>query len=199
VAARVNGEFCQSAGSCVLASYAIVANYSTGQPVATYFEGYCQHFGLTFTNALDAEKKYAVHFDHEWRKRDCRGYEVILDLHQHSTVKCFVEARKRFSGHFYLDSDAHLKELESMLACQPASARMPQEAPAPSQPPVQTVGGKPDAEPQQIPARMLNEFVYCRRLFAARGMTRTESRGTLVASQVRHGDGKIHSPVGERS
>jgi CRISPR-associated protein Cas1 len=31
--------------------------------------------------------------------------------------------------------------------------------------PQPTPGGKPEAEPQQIPARMLNEFVYCPRLF----------------------------------
>ena len=117
---RVNGEFCQSGGSCVLASYAIVANYFTGQPIATYFEGYCKHFGLSYKDAREAEQKYAEHFDREWRKRDCRGYEVILDLHSNSTVKCFVEARQKFDGHFYLDSAAHLAELEDLLTSKEA-------------------------------------------------------------------------------
>ncbi len=114
-AAQVNGDFLQSGGSCVLSSYAIAASYFTGHPIATYFEGYCQHFGLTYTNALDAEAKYAEHFDQEWRKRDCRGYEVILDLHDHSKVKCFAEARKRFRGTFFLDSAAQVAQLEKML------------------------------------------------------------------------------------
>ena len=112
---RVNREFVQSGGSCVLASYAIVASYFTSKPIATYFEGYCEHFGLQYKDALDAEQKYAAHFDQEWRKRNCRGYEVILDLHTNSKVKCFVEARQRFDGHFYLDSASHLRELENSL------------------------------------------------------------------------------------
>jgi hypothetical protein len=116
----VNTNFVQTGGSCVLASYAIAASYFTGQPVPTYFEGYCQHFKLPYTNSLDAERKYATHFDHEWRKRSCRGYEVILDLHSNSTVKCFSEARTRFDGIFYLDSSAHRQELENLLACKEA-------------------------------------------------------------------------------
>jgi len=99
----------------VLASYAIVANYFTGKPIGTYFEGYCRHFGLNFRDGADAEQKYAEHFDAEWRKRNCRGYEVILDLHSNSTQQCFVEARKLFEGRFYLDSSAHITELESLL------------------------------------------------------------------------------------
>lgn len=112
---KVNGGFIQNGGSCVLASYAVVANYFTGRPVADYFEGYCKHFGLVYIDAADAERKYADHFDAEWRKRDCRGYEVILDVHLHSKEDCFVEARKKFDARFYLDSAAHLKELEAAL------------------------------------------------------------------------------------
>jgi hypothetical protein len=115
IVSRVNQTFLQSGGSCVLASYAVSANYFTRRPIATYFEGYCEHFGLSYTNALEAEQKYADHFDAEWRKRNCRGYEVILDLHQHSKVKCFAEAREIFEGRFYLDSSMHLNELETLL------------------------------------------------------------------------------------
>ena len=117
---NVNHRFIQSGGSCVLSSYAIVASYFTGQPISTYFEGYCQHFKLSYTNALDAELQYARHFDSEWRKRDCRGYQVILDLHSNSTVACFVQARAKFDGVFYLDSSTHCHELEELLASKEA-------------------------------------------------------------------------------
>jgi len=112
---RIDTAFLQHGGSCVLASYAIIANYFTGTPVTNYFEGYCEHFGLKYTNALEAEQKYAAHFDNEWRKRDCRGYQVILDLHSNSPVKCFAEARQRFDCLFYLDSSAHVDELTQLL------------------------------------------------------------------------------------
>lgn len=117
---KINTNFTQHGGSCVLASYAIVGNYFTGKPVTTYFEGYCKHFKLDYANAAEAEQKYASHFDAEWRKRNCRGYEVILDLHSNSTVECFVEARSRFDGHFYLDSAGHREELENLLAAKEA-------------------------------------------------------------------------------
>ena len=115
IVTNVNAEFLQKGGSCVLSSYAIVANYFTGEPIGSYFEGYCRRFGLAFTDAADAEQKYAAHFDAEWRKRNCRGYEVILDLHSHSTEKCFADARRVFEGRFYLDSSAHIEELERLL------------------------------------------------------------------------------------
>jgi hypothetical protein len=116
VVTNVNSGFIQNGGSCVLASYAVVANYFTGKPITSYFEGYCRHFGLAFKDAAEAEQKYAAHFDAEWRKRDCRGYEVILDLHSNSKEKCFVEAREIFDGRFYLDSSAHIDELERLLS-----------------------------------------------------------------------------------
>lgn len=117
---NVNSRFLQNGGSCVLSSYAIVANYFTGEPISSYFEGYCRHFGLKFKDAAEAEQKYAGHFDAEWRKRDCRGYEVILDLHAHSKEKCFADARRVFEGRFYLDSSAHIEELERLLSAQEA-------------------------------------------------------------------------------
>ena len=115
IVSNVNSAFLQNGGSCVLASYAVVANYFTGKPIASYFEGYCHHFGLKFKNAADAEQVYAAHFDAEWRKRDCRGYEVILDLHRNSKEPCFSEARQIFEGRFFLDSAAHISELEELL------------------------------------------------------------------------------------
>ena len=48
------------------------------------------------------------------------GYEVILDLHSHSTEKCFVQARQVFDARFYLESSKHLEELEQALNTQEA-------------------------------------------------------------------------------
>src|ERR1039458_10156246 len=53
--AKYDSAFAQSAGSCVKSSYAIAANHFTGLPVTVFFEGYCHHFGIAYTNALDAE------------------------------------------------------------------------------------------------------------------------------------------------
>ena len=112
---RFDPTFTQSAGSCVLSSYAIVANYFTGRPVTEYFEGYCHHFGITYTNALDAEAKYARHFDAEFKKRNCLGYEVILDLHSNATEQCFVDARAHFDPQLFRESAPHTRELEQVL------------------------------------------------------------------------------------
>ena len=120
VVTNVNAGFIQDGGSCVLASYAVVASYFTGKPISAYFEGYCRHFGLSFKDAADAEQKYAAHFDAEWRKRNCRGYEVILDLHSNSKEACFAEARQIFEGRFYLDSSGHIDELERLLTTREA-------------------------------------------------------------------------------
>src|SRR5262249_5688398 len=37
VVTNVNGRFLQNGGSCVLASYAVVASYFTGKPITSYF------------------------------------------------------------------------------------------------------------------------------------------------------------------
>jgi hypothetical protein len=113
--ANIDTNFLQCDASCVLASYAIVANYFTRIPVTDYFEGYCHHFGIDYTNAEDAERKYSHHFDAEWKKRKCMGYEVILDLHANATERCFVEARRLFNPQFYLESGKHLDEIRQVL------------------------------------------------------------------------------------
>ncbi|OGM08541.1 hypothetical protein A2159_03135 [Candidatus Woesebacteria bacterium RBG_13_34_9] len=113
--AKVNSLFIQNCGSCVLSSYAIVSNYFTNLPIEQFFEDYCRHFGLSFNTWQEAELAYAQHFDQEWRRRACRGYEVILDLHQNSTQHVFEQSRKIFLGHFYLDSTVVVSELENQL------------------------------------------------------------------------------------
>jgi len=112
---NVDAKFIQSDASCTLAGYAIVANYFTGEPVSAYFEGYCRRFGIFYVGPVDAERQYARHFDAEWKRRKCRGCEVILDLHSNSMEKCFVEARGQFDARFYLESSKHIEELEQIL------------------------------------------------------------------------------------
>jgi hypothetical protein len=113
--ADIDANFVQSDASCVLANYAIVANYFTRLPVRSYFEGYCHHFGIVYTNAVDAERKYSRHFDAEWQKRKCSGYEVILDLHSTATEECFVQARSHFDARIYPECTKHLNELRQVL------------------------------------------------------------------------------------
>jgi TPR repeat protein len=112
---KFNSTFTQSSASCVLANYAVVANYFTGLPITAFFEGYCHHFGICYTNATDAEVKYAAHFDREWKRRKCSGYELILDLHSNATEECFAVARSRFGTKLFRESAPHTKVLEQDL------------------------------------------------------------------------------------
>ena len=116
---RVNGEFRQVGGSCVLASYAVAASFFTGLPFAAFFEGYCAHFGLPcgVEGGATAEQLYAAHFDGEWRRRNVRGYEVILELHNRSPVPCFCEARSVMRGRFYFHSDTRHLEKKLRRRC----------------------------------------------------------------------------------
>jgi uncharacterized protein len=122
--AKYDSAFTQSAESCTMSSYALAANHFTGLPVTAFFEGYCHHFGIAYTNALDAEVKYSHHFDTEFRRRNCLGIEVMLDLHTNATERCFVEARKHFDAHLFRESVPHLKELEQALRDHDAALSM---------------------------------------------------------------------------
>ncbi len=115
VATNVDASFIQRSASCTLSSYGIVASYFTGEPVSAFFEGYCHRFGIFYVTPLQAERRYAAHFDEEWKKRNCRGIEVILDLHSNSMEKCYVEARRSFDARFYLNTTDHVEELETAL------------------------------------------------------------------------------------
>ena len=112
---RLNKDFIQSTISCVLSSYAVVNNYFSGLPIETHFQEYCKHFGLRFSDAKDAETKYEHHFDMEWRKRGCKGYEIILDLHQNSSQNSFTIGRTKFHANFYLSTTDHLEEINNSL------------------------------------------------------------------------------------
>ncbi len=114
-AAKLNTEFTQRYGSCVLASYGIVSNYFIGLPVVQSFEDYCRHFGEPFNSWQEAEEKYATHFDREWKRKKCCGYEVILDLHNNSQQTIFKQGRKIFSATFFFNSSSVLSDLEKQL------------------------------------------------------------------------------------
>ncbi len=112
---KLDITFKQKHGSCVLASYAIVSNYFTGISITQFFEDYCKHFEEVFYSWQEAESKYAMHFDNEWRKRNCMGYQVILDLHRNSSQTAFAQSRVCFSGQFFLDSSGVVYDLEHQL------------------------------------------------------------------------------------
>ncbi len=112
---KLNTDFIQSPESCVLSSYAVVNNYFTGLSIENHFEDYCRHYKIEFIDAKDAEKKYAVHFDKEWRSQNCKGYEIILHLHQNSDQKSFSIARGVFNAKFYLSTMDDLNEIKYIL------------------------------------------------------------------------------------
>lgn len=117
---KIDAGFIQTGHSCVLASYGIALNYFTSMPVAASFEDYCLHFGLPFATWEEAEQKYAEHFDKEWNKRKCKGYEVILDLHNNSNAPAFVAARGQFNSSFYGSVAPHNDDVEHLPRTQEA-------------------------------------------------------------------------------
>lgn len=64
---------------------------------------------------MDAEKRCAEHFDSEWKRRNVKGYEVLLDLHQNSDIECFANSRKYVEGVFFVESE--VSQLETALKC----------------------------------------------------------------------------------
>jgi len=111
----IDRDFQQTTGSCVLASYAIVANYFTQIPVSEFFAAYCRHFSI-FSPAFDSEHTYADHFSREINKSpDSNGYKLILSLHNNSSDNVFAEARRLFSAKFYLNAAYDFCELEESL------------------------------------------------------------------------------------
>jgi hypothetical protein len=112
---QLDTTFIQDGGSCVLASYAVVNNCFTSHPIEDVFRDYCRHFKLPFGDWEDAEKHYADHFDREWKKRKCLGYEVILDLHTNSEMSSFKIGRAAFDAGLYRESAPNSAELERIL------------------------------------------------------------------------------------
>jgi len=113
--AKVDSSFVQSAGSCVLASYAIANNCLASVAIEEAFQDYCRNFKIAFRDWKEAEAKYAVHFDSEWKRRKCKGYEVILCLHSGSEEKSIRIGRGVFDAIFYPDTVLKRDELENSV------------------------------------------------------------------------------------
>jgi len=112
---KVNTEFRQSGDSCVLSSYGIVANYFTGRAVTDFFIAYCSHFGLKHDANQKAEQVYSEHFHCESEKRNCKGYELILDLHKNSAEDAFNDCRSTFDARFILDATSEMSSFHETL------------------------------------------------------------------------------------
>jgi hypothetical protein len=69
-----------------------------------------------FATWEQAEQQYAEHFHKEWNKRKCKGYEVILDLHNNSNAPAFVAAREQFNSIFYENVAPENEDVESTLS-----------------------------------------------------------------------------------
>ena len=112
---EIDTTFIQSGNNCVMATYAIAGNYFTGTAISNYFEDYCKHFAITYSNNVDAEAKYENHFHNEYRKRSCLGYEIIKDLHENSKYNSFETNRNTFSLKLFVSTSTDINIIESAL------------------------------------------------------------------------------------
>jgi hypothetical protein len=112
---RLDRAFRQNGNSCVLASYAIVSNYYTKQPIYGFFEDYCRHYGIAFTDQCNAEIEYSRHFDALWKSRKCKGYEIIRELHCGSDKKSFKMGRDKFDVEFIPDTKSQIQYITQEL------------------------------------------------------------------------------------
>lgn len=120
---KIDQSFAQQQSSCVLASYGIVSNYFTSQPVTSVFTAYCDHFGINYNGLVDAENISGIHLNNTCRSRGWSGYRMIEDLHLHSNELTFRNNRTGFSVEiiFYSSSQkgrltsAQIKRINAIL------------------------------------------------------------------------------------
>jgi hypothetical protein len=112
---KVDTQYKQRGNSCVLGSYAIVSKYFTASHISDVFRGYCDHFAIKYNSWREAEQRYELHFDAEWKKRNCTGYQLIIDLHETSITPVFASCRSKFNAKFYVDAGQALQTLEDAL------------------------------------------------------------------------------------
>ncbi len=110
----VDKSFRQSFGSCVLASYSIVANYFTGIPVQAFFRSYCRHYKIEESHK-PSEQSYSEHFQFLINGPCKNGYQIILDLHANSSEPEFSKARSLFSAEFFPDASTFWDRIETTL------------------------------------------------------------------------------------
>lgn len=111
---RVDKCFKQAFGSCVLASYSIVANYFTGLPTQSFFSAYCRHYKRDFGDN-NHEETYSYHFNSLINQPCQNGYKIVLNLHDTSEEPEFQASRASFSYEFLPDAFVCLQRLETAL------------------------------------------------------------------------------------
>ncbi len=107
--------FVQCCNSCTLASYAIASYHFTRLNIYNFFLGYCKHFDIKASSDQDAERKYDVHFQKEWKTRNCSGYKIIKELHNNSSEQVFVQSRAMFGVEIIQDTTSCLHRIEDKL------------------------------------------------------------------------------------
>jgi len=99
----INQTFSQQSGSCVLSSYAVVANYFRNQTsILDVFDEYCEFFKIPFLSHLDSERASGNHLNRicqdilEWR-----GYQMVHYVHNHANQRLYISNRGAFSSLIY--------------------------------------------------------------------------------------------------
>ena len=128
---KIYRNFIQHSNSCILASYAIAANYFTGIPISDYFRDYCWHFNLSPTDpeirqffssisyhqdpsTLD-EFMYEFHFHKEYNNRQISGLNLILEIHNVSMANSFDQSRGKIEIESIPKVPADLQRIENIL------------------------------------------------------------------------------------
>lgn len=93
---QIDTSFTQQRMSCVLASYAVAANYFAGTPIKDVFTAYCDHFGIVYKDEIEAENISAIHLNNECQKKAWQGYRMVRTLHETSTQPIFKKHREKF-------------------------------------------------------------------------------------------------------
>lgn len=107
-----NLTFTQVGQTCILASYAVAAFPFTGMPIETYYQDYCNHYGIRSANpALSCEQ----HFDAQWRQRSISGYQLLQDIHTSSKGTVFEKCSRAFSLRLVNDVADSMSQIEIEL------------------------------------------------------------------------------------
>jgi len=124
---ELDKSFKQSYYSCVLASYAVVANYYTKIPIKNFFEDYCKDNNIRGKSRIEEycrkygcpkdnnvhECIYVFHFQEECQKK--LGLKIIEGLHNNSEEFSFTKSRKKFNVKFVIDVDKEKVRIEKIL------------------------------------------------------------------------------------
>ena len=112
---RLYLNFLQSCNSCVLASYAVGAYAFTAITPDRFFIDYCEHYKISIPQGTDAEHCYDDHFQKEWKKRGCKGFEIIQELHRSSDKESFVKCGEKFDVEFINSVESEIERLKATL------------------------------------------------------------------------------------